>query len=295
MYKSITVFIVGLILAVSGCQSGEVGRPLPVTGETVATVNGVEISDTDLNTFSALVQNQTNRQVPAEDLLNKLVEEELLRQAAVKAGVHQDPRLIEELNAVSANINRHFTNMLIAAYVEKLQTSDTNAETLQKAYDDYIGTLPSKEYKARHILLAKKEEAETAIKALKAGKKFEKLAEKSLDQAPGGDLGWAPPNNYVPEFAAALQKLEPGKFSQEPVQTQFGWHVILLEAVRDSKIPGIDEMRSQLQRMANNKMLEKHIEELRKTAAIDIIKGTSRAEPPAGEAPAPDAAAPPTS
>jgi peptidyl-prolyl cis-trans isomerase C len=293
MYKSIAIFIVGLTLVVSGCQSGEVGRPLPVTGETVATVNGVEIRNTDLNTFSMLVQNQTGRQIPAEDLLNKLVDEELMRQAAVEAGVHQDPKLIEELNSVSANINRHFTNMVIAAYVEKLQASDTSTEALQKTYDDYVAALPTKEYKAKHILSATKEEAVANIKALKAGKNFAKLAkEKSKDEGSsvkGGDLGWVAPNQS--QFTTAMQALEPGKFSQEPVQTEYGWHVILVEDIRENKLPGMDEIRSQLQRMANSKMLEKHIEELRKAAAINI-KGASQTKPAASEAPAPDAAAP---
>jgi peptidyl-prolyl cis-trans isomerase C len=283
MYKSIAIFIVGLALVVSGCQSGDVGRPMPVTGETVASVNGVALSDAELE-LNTMARQQMRQAISPEDSLKEIVNIELIRQEAVKQDLHKDPK-------IAAEINRQATGILVSAYIQKLVESNTNDEALQKAYDDYVGTLPSKEYKAKHILSATKEEAEANIKALKAGKKFAKLAEKSLDQAPGGDLGWANPHNYVPEFATALQALEPGKFSQEPVQTQFGWHVILLEAVRESKLPGIDEMRSQLQRMANNKMIEKHIEELRNAASIDI-EGEAKAEPAASEAPAPDAAAP---
>jgi peptidyl-prolyl cis-trans isomerase C len=231
-----------------------------------------------------MARQQMRQAISPEDSLREIINIELIRQAAAKQDLQKDPK-------VAAEMNRQATGVLVQAYIHKLIESNTSDEALQKAYDDYVATIPSKEYKARHILLAKKEEAEATIKALKAGKKFEKLAEKSLDQSPGGDLGWSNPDNYVPEFAAALKALEPGKFSQEPVQTQFGWHVILLEAMRESKLPGMDEMRSQLQRMANNKMIEKHIEELRNAAAIDI-KGKDQAEPAATETATPEAGAP---
>jgi peptidyl-prolyl cis-trans isomerase C len=283
MYKSIAIFIVGLTLLASGCQSGDVGRPMPVTGETVASVNGVALSDAELE-LNTMARRQMRQTISPEDSLKEIVNIELIRQAAVKQDLHKDPK-------IAAEINRQATGILVSAYVHKLVESNTSDEALQKAYDDYVATLPSKEYKARHILSATKEEAEANIKALKAGKKFAKLAEKSLDKSPGGDLGWADANRYVPEFAAALQALEPGKFSQEPVQSQFGWHVILLEDIRESKLPGMDQIRSDLQRMANNKMIEKHIEELRNAAAIDL-KEAGQTEPAASEAPAPDAAAP---
>lgn len=273
MYKSFTPFIAGLALILAGCQSSEVGRPMPVTGEVVASVNGVQLSDAELN-LNTMARQQMRQAISPEDSLKEIINIELLRQAAVKQGLHNDPE-------VAAEINRQATGILVSAYIRKLVESNaSNTESLQQAYDDYIATFPSKEYKARHILSATKEEAEANIKALKGGKNFAKLAkEKSLDKgSPEGDLGWSNPDNYVPEFSTALKALERGNFSQDPVQTQFGWHVILLEDVREAKIPGMEEMRSQLQRTATAKMIENNIEELRKAAAIDIKQG-QQAEP----------------
>lgn len=273
MRMSPTLLIAGLALILAGCQSSEVGRPMPVTGEVVASVNGVQLSDAELN-LNSMARQQMHQAISPEDSLKEIINIELLRQAAVKQGLHNDPQ-------VAAEINRQATGILVSAYIRKLVESNaSNTESLQQAYDDYVATLPSKEFKAKHILSATKEEAEANIKALKAGKNFAKLAkEKSLDKgSPDGDLGWANPDNYVPEFSTALKAMERGKFSQEPVQTQFGWHVILLEDIREAKIPGMDELRSQLQRTATAKMIENNIEELRKAAAIDI-KNSQQAEP----------------
>lgn len=288
MYKSIAPFVASLVLVVSGCQqSAEVGRPMPPAGEIVASVNGVDLGETELN-LNIMARQQMRQEMSPEDALKEIINIELVRQAAVKQGLHEDPQ-------VAAEINRQATGILVSAYIRKLmESNNSNTEALQKAYDDYTSTLPTKEYKARHILSATKEEAEANIKALKGGKNFAKLAkDKSLDQASsGGDLGWSNPDNYVPEFATALKALEPGKYSQEPVQTQFGWHVILLEETREAKIPGMDEMRSQLQRVAAAKMVENNIEELRKAAAIEIKKQSGQEQPAANEEPATSEPAP---
>jgi peptidyl-prolyl cis-trans isomerase C len=272
MYKSIAPLIAALVLVLGGCRSSEIGRPMSVTGEVVASVNGVKLSDVELD-LNSMARQQMHQSISPEDSLKEIVNIELLRQAAVQQGLHNDPQ-------VAAEINRQATGILVSAYIRKLVESNaSNTESLQQAYDEYIASFSSKEYKARHILSATKAEAEANIKALKGGKNFAKLAqEKSLDKgSPEGDLGWADPDNYVREFSTALQAMEPGKFSQEPVQTQFGWHVILLEGIRDAEVPALDEMRSQLQRAATGKLIEKNIEELRKAAAIDI-KGGSQGE-----------------
>jgi peptidyl-prolyl cis-trans isomerase C len=275
MYKSIAPLIAALVLVLGGCRSSEIGRPMSVTGEVVASVNGVKLSDVELN-LNSMARQQMHQSISPEDSLKEIVNIELLRQAAVQQGLHNDPQ-------VAAEINRQATGILVSAYIRKLVESNaSNTESLQQAYDEYIASFSSKEYKARHILSATKAEAEANIKALKGGKNFAKLAqEKSLDKgSPEGDLGWADPDNYVREFSTALQAMEPGKFSQEPVQTQFGWHVILLEGIRDAEVPALDEMRSQLQRAATGKLIEKNIEELRKAAAIDIKNGESSASKP---------------
>jgi peptidyl-prolyl cis-trans isomerase C len=271
MYKSIALFVAGAALALGGCKSSEFGRQMPVTGDVVATVNGVEIRNSEVN-MNTMARQQMRQPISPEDSLKEVINIELLRQAALKQGLDKDPKVQEQINDLGIEINRHTSNILIQAYLAKLEAANTdNSAALQKAYDDYVATLPSKEYKARHILSKTREEALANIKALKKGANFAKLADqKSMDKTPGGDLGWANPDSFVKEFSVAMQALEPGKYSQEPVQTQFGWHVILLEDVRDSKAPAMDEVRAQLQRATRGKMIENNIEELRKAASIDI-------------------------
>ncbi|HEY3486525.1 MAG TPA: peptidyl-prolyl cis-trans isomerase, partial [Gammaproteobacteria bacterium] len=274
MYKSFALIAAaGLTLVVTGCGSTEIGRPMQPAGETVATVNGVGLTAAELE-LNTMARQQMRQAISTEDSLKEIINIELIRQAAVNQKLHEDPK-------VMAEINRQSTGILVSAYVRKLmEDNPVNDEKIQQTYDKYVGGLPKKEYKAKHILSATKDEAVANIAALKAGTKFGKLAkEKSLDKSSAdGDLDWANPNSYVPEFAAALQALEPGSYSQEPVQTQFGWHVILLEEVRDAKLPAMDEIRPQLQRLAFNNIVEAKIEELRNAAKIDIKETKSKAE-----------------
>lgn len=269
MFKKPSLAIV-LALALGACnqQQTPVGRPMSLNSDTVATVNGVKISQAELDAMMQL--RHQNRQIPrVKESLDDLIGMELLRQQAVAAGVHQDPKVAEE-------INRQATNALVSAYVRKMMENEpvTDAD-LQKEYDARMGELPDKEYKARHILSKTEEEANANIEALKKGADFAELAkEKSTEPGAserGGDLGWATPETFVPEFSQAMTSLKPGEFSQQPVQTQFGWHVILLEDIREAEKPDLASVRPQLQRMVANQKLLDHVNSLRENAQIEIM------------------------
>jgi peptidyl-prolyl cis-trans isomerase C len=280
MFKKPSLVIV-LALALAACnqQQTPVGKPMTLNSDTIATVNGVSITQAELDAMIQL-RHQSHQIPRAKESLDDLIGMELLRQEAVAAGVHQDPKVAEE-------INRQATNALVSAYVRKMMESQpiTDAD-LQKEYDARMGELPDKEYKARHILSKTEEEATANIEALKKGADFAKLAkEKSIEPGAstrGGDLGWSTPETFVPEFSAAMTALQPGQFSQEPVQTQFGWHVILLEDVREAEKPDLASVRPQLQRMVANQKLLDHVKSLRENAQIEIL-----AEEAAGGASAP--------
>ncbi|HEX7028135.1 MAG TPA: hypothetical protein VF268_12910, partial [Gammaproteobacteria bacterium] len=173
---SISLSIV-LALALGACnqQQTPVGKPMPINSDTVATVNGVPLTQAELDAMIQL--RHMNRQVPrVKESLDDLIGMELLRQQAVESGVHQDPKVAEE-------INRQATNALVSAYVQKMMESQpiTDAD-LQKEYDARMGEIPDKEYKARHILSKTQEEAIKNIEALKKGADFAKLAsEKSTE------------------------------------------------------------------------------------------------------------------
>ncbi|MFY7904915.1 MAG: peptidylprolyl isomerase, partial [Burkholderiaceae bacterium] len=147
----------------------------------------------------------------------------------------------------------------------------TDAE-LKAEYDKFVAANSGKEYKARHILVEKEEEAKDIIARVKKGEKFDQLAKKlSKDPgsgANGGDLDWANSSSYVAEFSQAMIKLEKGQMTAEPVKSQFGWHVIQLDDTRDAKLPPFEELKPQISQQMGQQKLANFQEELRKAAKI---------------------------
>ena len=157
--------------------------------------------------------------------------------------------------------------VLVRAYVSDwLKANPVSDAALHKEYDTIKAQMGDKEYKVRHILVEKEDEAKDIIVALQKGEKFEKLAERSKDpgsKANGGDLDWNAPGNFVKPFSEAMVKLPKGKFTATPVQTQFGWHVIEVDDIRDAKIPSFDEVKPQLQQRLQGQELDGYFKELR--------------------------------
>ena len=144
-------------------------------------------------------------------------------------------------------------------------------DEVKAAYDAEVANMP-KEYKARHILVEKKETADEIIKQLQAGGDFAKIAKaqsKDPGSAPkGGDLGWFSAQTMVKPFGDALKTLEKGKMTTTPVQTEYGWHVIELEDLRAPEAPAFEDVKEQVKMFAQRKKLQAYLEELRKTAKI---------------------------
>jgi peptidyl-prolyl cis-trans isomerase C len=138
-------------------------------------------------------------------------------------------------------------NQLIKDFESKNAVTD---ELLKAEYDKFAATNGGKEIKARHILVEKEADAASIIASLKKGAKFDEIAKKrSKDTgsgAKGGDLDWANPSSYVPEFSAALQALKKGQLTDKAVKTQFGFHVIRVDDVRDIKLPAFEEVKPQI-------------------------------------------------
>ena len=128
-----------------------------------------------------------------------------------------------------------------------------------------------KEYKARHILVDSDTQAKEIISQLKKGAKFEDLAKQSKDPGSkdkGGDLDWNLPTTFVKPFAEALTKLEKGKFTETPVQTQYGWHVIRLDDVRPVQFPAFDAVKQQILNKMQEEEVQKFVHDLRAKATI---------------------------
>jgi len=153
---------------------------------------------------------------------------------------------------------------------KKLGTTDAEARA---EYDRIKASNGDKEYRARHILVEKEEEAKALIAQIKGGAKFEDLAKKnSKDPGSaenGGDLDWANPGNYVPEFSAAMTKLQKGQVTDVPVKSQFGFHIIKLEDVRAVQFPAFEEVKEQIIQRQNQVKVAKFRDDLKNKAKTD--------------------------
>jgi peptidyl-prolyl cis-trans isomerase C len=235
---------------------------------TLVTVNGKAINAHLLDTFLLAVTGKPAAEATKEQrdaLLEQLVNMTLAAQAAEKDGQGDSPD-------VKARLDLLHTQILAEAASEKyVKSHPVSDDEVKAAYDSEVANMP-KEYKARHILLETKEAADAVIKELLAGGDFAKIAKaKSKDPgsaAKGGDLGWFSAQTMVKPFSEALAKLEKGKTTTEPVQTQYGYHVIQLEDVRSPTAPAFEDVKEQVKMFAQRKKLQSYLDDLRKTAKI---------------------------
>jgi peptidyl-prolyl cis-trans isomerase C len=185
---------------------------------------------------------------------------ELLAREAKKQGADKNPNVKTEMDLASQTV-------LVRAYMaDYLKAHPIPDEALRKEYDVIKAQIGDKEYKVRHILVENENDAKEIIVALQKGEKFEKLAERSKDTGSkinGGDLDWNAPANFVKPFSDAMVALPKGKFTTTPVQTQFGWHVIEVDDIREAKVPGFDEVKPQLAQRMQGQAVEAYIKDLR--------------------------------
>ena len=146
-------------------------------------------------------------------------------------------------------------------------------EEIKKVYDEQVAKLDRQEYKARHILVKEEEEAKKLIKELDKGKNFVELAKAHSDGPTGkngGDLGWFDPEQMVPAFTEVVVTLKPGSYTKTPVQTQFGWHVILLEDTRKMEPPTLDSVKPEIVAALQREALTKYVGSLQEKAKVDL-------------------------
>ncbi|MCB1921754.1 MAG: peptidylprolyl isomerase [Candidatus Competibacteraceae bacterium] len=235
----------------------------------VAVVNGKPISKATFEQYAQQLRNRAKTDTPeaSKALVDQLVMEELLVQEANKEKLADDPQIKQQLEIVKRSL-------LASTVVRRMLSENAPSEdAIKKEYETATAAMKGKEYKAAHILVDSEDKAKEVIAELKKGGDFAELAKtKSSDSsaANGGDLGWFTPSMMVPPFAQAVAKMEKGKFSEEPVQTPFGWHVILLEDTRDATPPSLDELKPQIQQMLQSKMVNDYLEKLKSGAKIEV-------------------------
>ena len=239
----------------------------PAFAQNAATVNGKPIPAAKVEQIVKQVVaqgKQTDSPQLREAIKKDLIAREVMIQEADKQGFGTRAEVKQALENARQSI---VINAMLADYVRKNPVKDAEAKA---EYDKYKAQMGDKEYHARHILVATEDEAKAIIAKLKTGAKFEELAKQSKDSsaANGGDLDWASPANYVPEFSKAMVALQKGAITDTPVKTQFGYHVIKLEDTRAAKIPPFEEVKQQVTESLQQRKLQAFREELMKKAKI---------------------------
>jgi peptidyl-prolyl cis-trans isomerase C len=236
--------------------------------QNVAIVNGkpvpmarVEMLASQLTKAGRPVSDEVRAQIKDE-----VITREIFMQEAQKRGLAASADYKAQMELARQTI---LIRELFADYQKKNPVTDAD---LKAEYEKFVASNGGKEFKARHILVEKEDEAKAIIASLKKGEKFEDLAKKMSKDAGsganGGDLDWANASSYVPEFSAAMVKLTKGQLTDEPIKSQFGWHVIRVDDIRDAKLPSFEEIKPQISQQMTQQKLAQFQEELRKKAVV---------------------------
>jgi len=252
---------------------------------TVAVVDGTPILRSEVTAYAATLPAQYQQAFDQifPFLVQRLIDLALIDKAAGADGLSDD-------EVVQERIARLTTEVMREVYMERLLAGAVSDQEVEARYQAFLEENPPvEEVRARHILLETEEEAREVIAALDGGIEFADLAsERSTgpSAAQGGDLGYFTSEQMVPSFAEAAFALEPGSYTSEPVQTEFGWHVIQLEDRRPKDPPSFEEVAPQLTQELQGAAVESHIAGLRADADIEVMEAAQPAEEPAMEAPA---------
>jgi len=263
-------------------------------GPVVAVVNNQNIHEAAVKAFAAGragEQGDLSKQ-DRERLMTDIVNMELLSQKAHAEKLDQQQDVAAQLLA------QYYTILARAAVQDYLQKNPVSEADLKQAYEEWSKQMPDTEYKAKHILVKDENVAKSIIEKLNNGGNFEQLAkENSIDpsSAKGGDLGWFNLQQMTPAFAEAVSKLKPGEYTKQPVKTEFGWHVIMLDETRKTQAPAMNEVEGELRGMVQSRKIRAFIDDLRKNGNVKINEEALQAislkstEPGTPATPAPEA------
>ena len=235
--------------------------------QNAAVVNNKPISTKKVDEFVAALVAQGRPDTPElrAAVREELIARELFAQEAEKKGLLRNPEVQSQLDAVRQDI-------LIRALIrDHLKAKPITDAEITAEYEKVKKESAEKEYRARHVLVETEEEAKAIIADLKKGTAFEELAKKSKDTgsaAQGGDLDWNSRDTFVKEFSDAMVALEKGKFTETPVKSQFGWHVIRLDDVRDAAAPPIEQVKPQIRQQLERERVQNLQKDLRAKAKV---------------------------
>lgn len=287
MKFSRTLLLIAAAAALAACSPKGQDSKTASTSPPVATVDGMNI-DRDLYEFYAKgVANKPSSDLTPEQrdqVLDNLIRAKVIAEQADKDGTTKEANTAALLELSRLNVIQQAVS---EKYLKDRKATDSELRT---EYETQVAALPKLEYHARHILVATEQFAGKLVQELEKGAKFEDVAKReSMDSKEnGGDLGWFTPDRMVKPFADAVVALKPGDYTHAPVQTQFGWHIIKLEATRDLAPPPFENVKQRVEQMVQAKKFKSYVDELMKTAKVEKKLETTAAAPAAAAAATPE-------
>jgi peptidyl-prolyl cis-trans isomerase C len=252
--------VTSLLISTALLSSGAIAQ-------NAAVVNGKPIAEARVTEFVEALVKQGRPDTPELRgmVREELIARELFAQEAESQGLADAPEIARQL----ANVRQ---DLLIRAFLSRyLQNKPITEQDMQAEYERVKKTAGDKEYRARHILVEKEDVAKRIVDQLKKGAKFEELAKQSKDTgsaAKGGELDWNAPGTFVKPFSDAMVKLEKGKFTDVPVQSQFGFHVIKLDDIRESAPPPYEQVKPQIKQELERKTIADLQKKMRDNAKV---------------------------
>jgi peptidyl-prolyl cis-trans isomerase C len=232
-------------------------------------VNGVTIPQSRIDAMNRELSAQGQPDTPERQqaVKEELVNREVLAQAAAKRGLDKNPDIAAQMDMARQAV------LVRALFEEEVKKNPITDAQLEQQYEVFKGSMGTNEYKVRHILVDKEDDAKAIIAELNKGGDFAKIAkEKSKDPGSkdnGGDLDWGPSARYVKPFADAVTSMQKGQTTATPVKTDFGYHVIRLDDVRPLTVPPFAELKEQFRQRAQQAQIQKLVQELRQRAKIE--------------------------
>ena len=241
---------------------------VPALAQNLAVVNGKPVPSSRVNALKQQVE-ASGRPVTPEVLAQikeELIAREVFMQEAKKRGLDASDDYKNQIELARQTI---LIRQLFADFQKKNPVTDAD---IKAEYDKFAATNGGKEYRARHILVETEADAKALIEQIKKGGNFEELAKKASKDpgsgANGGDLDWAAAGSYVPEFSGAMVKLDKGQMTDTPVKSQFGFHIIRVDDVREAQLPKLEEVKPQIAQQLQQQKLGGFQESLRAKARI---------------------------
>jgi len=266
--------VTAFAVCVAACGKGQQAATPAATDKAaapapVATVDGTPISRTAYDIYLKNLLQGRPTELSTEQrgqVLDEMISMQLLASQATKDAVDKDTDVAARLEVVRMRV---LADSQSQKYLKDKEPTDAE---LHAEYDSDIAAMDKTEYHARHILVPTKDQAEQIIKKIKGGAKFDEVAKaQSTDgsKTNGGDLGWFTLTRMAKPFGDAVKILKKGEMTQEPVQTQFGWHVIKLEDTREAAAPPFEQVKQQVTNGVIQKKLQAYVDSLKKNAKIE--------------------------